>query len=700
MNASFSQEFVTIASGIAATALNALWEDVLLVAAVWCLLRVWPSLNAATRYAVWSATLIAAVAVPILTTVPFLTAPGSAPAAASLPAVAGPAAPLAHAGVPVPSHHAEPKTVRGTSGVVDGTIPSAPVRFPERFRLSLPLPLALGVFGLWALLVLASLARLAIGLVRLEQLKRDALPLPVEYRDLMARWSDANKGSRAVRLCVSDDVDVPVAIGLFDAMILIPRVLLDQLTETEVDQISLHELAHLRRADDWSNGLQRVLAALLVWNPAVMFVVSQLELEREVACDDWVLSLTGSVRPYALCLTKMAETSSWPRAPIAAPAVFATRKQISLRIERLLGASRNIATNLAIAPAAAAIVIVGALAGAIALVAPSIAAPIATTAHEVVAQAWPAPSPSVAPRPATPAISTAKNPAPASAAAPKPAPAQPAVEKPASSRPAVATTGTMPMPHPIAAFNVAFNKDARVDITGSTNAMIASAVKVGTDAAAQALAASTRVAAGGNSRTDDDCIGCNYRGVDWSGRSMRGVSYTGADLSDANLNRTDFTGANFSGVDFKHANLVGTIFRNAHLTGCDFTGADLSHADFSGANVTGCDFTGAQMDAVQVRQILNTCSGCDFTGANLAGADLSNIHVSGNDFTKANLSNANLSGSTFSGVDFSHARLDGANLNGTTLTGCDLSDVDLTHVDLANARLSGIDFSGKRHAKP
>ncbi len=47
----------------------------------------------------------------------------------------------------------------------------------------------------------------------------------------------ANKGARDVRLCVSDETDVPVAVGLFDAMILIPRSLLDQLSEPEVDQI-------------------------------------------------------------------------------------------------------------------------------------------------------------------------------------------------------------------------------------------------------------------------------------------------------------------------------------------------------------------------------------------------------------------------------------------------------------------------------
>ena len=69
-----------------------------------------------------------------------------------------------------------------------------------------------------------------------------------------------------------------------------------------------------------------------------------------------------------------------------APGVFTTRKQISLRIERLLGTGRDIATNLAIGPAAAAVAAVGALALLIAFVAPSVAAP----AYQVAQPAKPA----------------------------------------------------------------------------------------------------------------------------------------------------------------------------------------------------------------------------------------------------------------------------------------------------------------------
>ena len=40
----------------------------------------------------------------------------------------------------------------------------------------------------------------------------------------------------------------------------------------------------------------------------------RLNLEREIACDDWVVAMTGAARPYAVCLTKMAERSAFASA--------------------------------------------------------------------------------------------------------------------------------------------------------------------------------------------------------------------------------------------------------------------------------------------------------------------------------------------------------------------------------------------------
>ncbi len=711
----WSQGFVNFATALSATALNALWQDGLLVLCVWLVLRAWPRINAATRYAVWSATLIGAIVIPVATTLAFFTLPKVAHApSAQAPAQAG----YSSAHVPAaPSHHFR---IYKTSPV-----PSAKetLRTPERLQVTLPAWLAIAIFAAWLLLAAYALVRLTIGLVRLEQLKRDALPLAVEYRDEMPQWLRANKGARDVRLCVSDETDVPVAVGLFDAMILIPHSLLDQLSQPEVDQICLHELAHLRRADDWTNGLQRVITALLGWNPAAQFIGQQLDLEREVACDDWVLSFVGTVRPYALCLTKMAEHASWPRHPIPAPGVFATRKHISLRIERLLGAGRNVATNLALAPAAAAVAVVGALALVIAVVAPSVAAPSVGAVQTQPAKAVSGLTAAIASKPAVPPITreivrvvhvpVPVTPAPAASAAVRaPESRLPTIPKTEVEVPA--TSATIPkMKVAIPKMKVAVPMSAaEAEAEADADAKAATGLATGAAAASAAMqasakhladqittqvdgkwskAAGTRVAQSGQ-----NCSGCDYARVDWSGRDMHGVNYTGVDLSGAKLIGTNFSGGNFNGVDFSRSNLRNASFRDAHLIGCDFSGADLTGVDFTGARINGCQFTRAQLTSTQLRDVLNSCTGCDFTRANLSGLDLSNIRANGDDFTHADLRGVNFSGAQLTGIDFSRARLDGANFAGATLNGSDLSGVDLTHVDLSRAKLIGTDLSNQR----
>ncbi|MBV9271466.1 MAG: M56 family metallopeptidase, partial [Candidatus Eremiobacteraeota bacterium] len=333
---------------IVATLFNSLWEGAILALIIWAILRFATNINATTRYALWISALVAVIVLPIVTTVPFVTtvshhaqAPQTQPAAGG-----GESHPIvAHSQSVAAAHTA---ATRSTAAPVNASTPAVHL---QRFRFNVPAVVAVSLFGLWALIALALLARVLVGLVRLERLKSDSLPLPLEYREHLARWANAQKGGRDVRLCVSDKIEVPVAVGLFDAMILIPKHLLDSLSQEEIDQITLHELAHLRRGDDWTNGLQRVIQSLFFFNPAILWMAQQLDLEREVACDDWVLLQTNEVRPYAFCLTKMAEVTAWPHRAIAAPGVFVTRKSLSIRVERLLRAGRDIRTSVTFAPA-------------------------------------------------------------------------------------------------------------------------------------------------------------------------------------------------------------------------------------------------------------------------------------------------------------------------------------------------------------
>lgn len=71
------------------------------------------------------------------------------------------------------------------------------------------------------------------------------------------------------------------------------------------------------------------------------WISRQIHLEREIACDDAVISLTGLARPYAACLTHAAELAGgFPASPVAAAATD-ERPHLAKRVEMLLDRTRH-----------------------------------------------------------------------------------------------------------------------------------------------------------------------------------------------------------------------------------------------------------------------------------------------------------------------------------------------------------------------
>ena len=83
------------------------------------------------------------------------------------------------------------------------------------------------------------------------------------------------------------------AAGLRHPAILIPAALLAELHDDELDQIGLHETAHLARHDDFALIAQRAIEAMFAVHPVVRWIARRIDLEREIACDDFVLNATG-----------------------------------------------------------------------------------------------------------------------------------------------------------------------------------------------------------------------------------------------------------------------------------------------------------------------------------------------------------------------------------------------------------------------
>jgi hypothetical protein len=136
-------------------------------------------------------------------------------------------------------------------------------------------------------------------------------------------------------------VVVPTAIGFFRPAIVFPAWLLPQLSAGEIKVILLHELAHLRRWDDWTNLAQKIVRAVFFFHPAVWWIENRLTLEREMACDDMVLAQTSSPRDYASSLISFAEKLHNARGLTLAQALVSRMRHVSLRVSQILDARRS-----------------------------------------------------------------------------------------------------------------------------------------------------------------------------------------------------------------------------------------------------------------------------------------------------------------------------------------------------------------------
>lgn len=207
--------------------------------------------------------------------------------------------------------------------------------------LTVPSSWAFYLFGLWAVIAGCLLLRIGVGLWRLRSLRKTLVRLDVTQLDPAVRETlTRHKGSREVSLCTSEQVRVPAAIGLIEPMVVVPLWVVNELSSEELKQVLLHELAHLRRRDDWTNLVQQIVKAVFFFHPAVWWIEKKISLEREMACDDAVLAETEKPKAYAECLRHIAEKSVVRRSLALAQAALGRVRQTSMRVAQILDANR------------------------------------------------------------------------------------------------------------------------------------------------------------------------------------------------------------------------------------------------------------------------------------------------------------------------------------------------------------------------
>ena len=359
-----------MAERVVAALADGLWQGALLALGVSLLLRVF-RFNATTRYVVWSGTLLAVMALPMI-------------AGRYTP-------PMEIPDLSAPSSFAEPMHVAPVALVPPSSAATAIAPLPtESFELELPAGWSSYVLLVWLFVSLILLLRLARASVSLRRLKQSVSAADDESIERLRNWEEACGAGRAASLLVSPRVGTPMALGWNRPAILLPAALTEQLTRAELDQVLLHELAHLRRWDDWTKLAQRLAEAIFFFHPAIYWIARNLNLEREVACDDWVVVHTGRTKPYALCLTRLVETARGYRHPALASGALKSGKQLSWRIEMLLNKDRDASPRVQKNIVWVTAIILGAGLAASAWISPLVAASKASGGNEARPSSMPA----------------------------------------------------------------------------------------------------------------------------------------------------------------------------------------------------------------------------------------------------------------------------------------------------------------------
>ncbi len=243
-----------------------------------------------------------------------------------------------------------------TGSTAGGEGSTAPFEFDLRWSLA--------IAGLWATLSLWRATQLILGAIHLQRVARSATPIAVDA-GLQTLLQTAPDG-RIAELCVSDEIARPGVLGFFRPRILVPPALIQNLSTQELQQVVLHEMEHLRRADDWTNLLQKIALVLFPLNPVLLWVERRLCVERELACDDRVLLSNGQRKAYAICLTRLAEYSMVRRSLALVLGAWERRPELVRRVQRILRRPAE-SMNSKAAMAATTGLIVGALGCAIGL---------------------------------------------------------------------------------------------------------------------------------------------------------------------------------------------------------------------------------------------------------------------------------------------------------------------------------------------
>jgi len=196
------------------------------------------------------------------------------------------------------------------------------------------------VVGVWTVLLVFKMVKMLTAVWYNHRIRFRQVTAPSAYwLNTLARLCAALKIDKTVVLLESGCMKMPVVVGHFKPVILVPLGLLMSLPADEAEAILLHELAHIRRNDYLVNFLQHIGVTIFFFNPAVHWVSGRLREEREACCDDMAVSQTQNKKALVAALISFKKLELF--GDVYQTAFPGKKDQLLRRVNNILGNNNN-----------------------------------------------------------------------------------------------------------------------------------------------------------------------------------------------------------------------------------------------------------------------------------------------------------------------------------------------------------------------
>jgi beta-lactamase regulating signal transducer with metallopeptidase domain len=209
-------------------------------------------------------------------------------------------------------------------------------------------PMRLGRLGLafWTAGFLVLLGRYFRGLFLLRVLRRSARPLASDKLHNAVEQARLRLGIGGFpSVAVSPSLSSPAAIGVTRPLVVLPEGLIDELDPPSLQDVLVHEAAHLIRRDPLVGLLQRLVEVLYWPHPLVHLLNRRLARAREEICDNFVVQHGDPCR-FARTLLALSERAGVDRRLVGSLPLMNARWKLEDRVAGLLDPRRKVMTRM------------------------------------------------------------------------------------------------------------------------------------------------------------------------------------------------------------------------------------------------------------------------------------------------------------------------------------------------------------------